>query len=99
MQASKIAITGIRSAHVGVAAAAHNLANLNTPEFRPVRAVQETAPGGGSRARVVRTSEPAAVEIARELVSMELASVQARASSGVVAAEREMLGSLFDAFA
>lgn len=92
-------MSGIRSAHVRVAAAAHNLANLNTADFRPVRAVQESAPGGGSRARVERAPEPESVDIARELVSMELASAQARGSARVVSAEREALGSLFDAFA
>ena len=99
MDASRIAASGIRSAHAGVAAAAHNLANLNTPDFRPVRAVQESAPGGGSRARVERAPDPEPVDLARELVSLELASVQARASARVVSAERETLGSLFDAFA
>ncbi len=92
-------MSGIRSAHVGVAAAAHNLANLNTRDFRPVRAVQQSAPGGGSLARVERAPEPESVDIGRELVSMELASAQARASARVAEAERDALGSLFDALA
>ncbi len=43
------AVSGMRSAEARLATSAHNVANLGTPAFRPLRGTQESVEGGGSR--------------------------------------------------
>jgi flagellar basal body rod protein FlgC len=58
--ASAIAATGITTAALGVAAAASNIANADTPGYQPVRVEQAALPGGGVAGQVARAADPLA---------------------------------------
>jgi flagellar basal body rod protein FlgG len=94
-----VAATGIRSAEVRLAASAHNVANLNTPSFRPLRVHQSALEGGGSVARAQQAPLPEDVDLAREFVAQIQASLQLRGSLRVFAAATETRGSLLDLLA
>jgi flagellar hook protein FlgE len=94
-----IAASGMRSAELRLGASAHNVANLNTPDFRPLRAHQSSRAGGGSQVRVVQEARPQAVDLAREIVEQMLAKLQHGASLRVLVTASETRGSLVDLLA
>ena len=94
-----IAASGIRSAELRLAASAHNVANLGTPSFRPLRADQVSVAGGGSAARVQQEPTPREVDFAREVVEQMRASFQLNASLRVYATVSETRGHLLDLLA
>ena len=100
MGALDIAVTGMASAEVRLAASAHNVANLVTENVRPLRTTQVSVePGAGSVAFAQQTALPEPVDYAQEFVQQVLASLQYRASARVVATDAAMRGSLLDLFA
>ena len=99
MDSMAIGLSGVRSASVHVAASAHNVANLLTPAFRPLRVVQTTAPGGGSEARAVQEPDPRPVDLPREIVGQMQAGLQFRASLRVIETSESTTGRLIDLFA
>ena len=99
MDSLAIAASGIRSAERGFAASAHNVANLNTPSFRPARAHQTSVKGGGSDARVVQESRAQEVDLAREFVEQSRASLQFKGSLRSFATASKMQSRLIDVFA
>ena len=94
--AFSIALSGISAAHSRVQAAAHNVANLQTEGFRPLKVHQISLLEGGVRPVVTQAEEPEPVSIAAEFVGSRLAVIQARSSAVVVEIETELLGSLLD---
>ena len=90
------ALSGIASAHTRVAVASHNVANLLTEDFRPLRSHQSSRATGGSVADVVQADQPEPVSVAREFVDAELASVQARSSARLIKVELDLVGGLLD---
>ncbi len=90
------ALSGIHSAERRVAASAHNVANLQTEDLRPLRATQSTAPGGGSQVHVHQEAEARPVHLARELALQMLAGVQFQASLRVLEVEGDLRGRLVD---
>ena len=96
VEALSAALSGIQAASTRQAASAHNVANLTSDEFRPLRVTQAERAGGGTRARVQRTPQPEEVDLARESVEQIRARVQLEASVGVIRAEAETKGSLVD---
>ncbi|MCA9502758.1 MAG: flagellar basal body rod protein [Myxococcota bacterium] len=99
MEALGIALTGMQSATTRVAVSAHNVANLLTKDFRPLRADQVSEPGGGARAVVTQAADPEPVGLAREVVDQKLASLQYGASARVFQVGAEMRGQLLDILA
>jgi flagellar basal body rod protein FlgG len=97
-EALSIALTGIASATKRVEVASHNIANLQTKDFRPLRVRQSSRAAGGAIAEVERAPQPEPVSVAGELIGAELAGVQAKASARVVGIGLEVLGSLLDIF-
>ena len=93
------ALSGIHAAFERRAASAHNVANLQTEDFRPLRTRQVEVQSGGVRVEVDRAAEPREVDLAGELVSSSVASVQARASLRVLDTELDLVGSLIDTLA
>lgn len=89
MGALEIAATGMRSAEVRLGASAHNVANLTTADFRPLRTVQTALEGGGSVAVSRQEAQPREVDYAREVVEQLLAASQFRASLRVFAVAAE----------
>lgn len=91
-----IAVSGFRSATVRLAASAHNVANLGTEVFRPLRTEQVARAGGGSDAVVTRAEQPEPVDLAHEFVEQIRARFQAQASLRVVGEVQKMHGRLID---
>jgi len=94
-----IALTGIASATKRIEAASHNVANLQTEEFQPVRVRQSARAAGGSIAEAEVAARPEPVSVAREFIESDLAAIQAKASARLVKADLELLGSLLDILA
>lgn len=57
---TSIAASGMQSAQVRLGTAAHNLANVNTPEFRRQQAVHTAQTGGGVSTTLRRAAAPGA---------------------------------------
>ncbi len=89
-------LSGVRSAFERRNASAHNVANLLTEEFRPLRARQSEVEAGGSRVEIERAARPETVDLAKELVDSSLASVQAKASLRVLDTDLDLVGTLID---
>ncbi len=89
-------LSGIQSAIARRNVSAHNVANLQTEDFRPLRARQSEVPAGGSRVEVEQSREPREVDLAAEFVDSSVASVQAKASLRVLDTELDLVGSLID---
>lgn len=99
MDVLSVALTGMQGAETRLAVSAHNVANLLTGDFRPLRATQSTAPGGGSQVRVDPSASPGRTSLVRETVDQMLASTQYTASARVFAVGAEMRGQLVDLLA
>ena len=99
MNTLSIAVSGLQSAKVRVSAAAHNIANLTTESFRPVRVVQHETPSGGSEARLDQTPGPAPVDFVHETLELSRASIQHTAPLRLIAVEAELRGQLTDLLA
>lgn len=89
----------MRSAQVHLAGSAHNVANLLTPSFQPLRSVQTSLASGGSVAVSQQEASPRPVDLADEFVTQMLASLQWNASLRAVEVGQEMQGQLVDLFA
>ena len=96
ISALSAALQGIAAATRRIEAVSHNVANLQTPDFHPVRVEQDARAGGGVETRVERSLDPEPVELERELVKLGLAQLQARASARVIETELDLIGSLLD---
>jgi len=99
MSAIDSALSGLRAAEARVAKSAHNVANLRTPDVRPLRVVQTAAPGGGVQTRTRLGDVGEAVNLAHELVDQMLAATDFQASLRVLETDLEMRGSLLDILA
>ena len=99
MEAMGIALSGMQSAQTRVAVSAHNVANLLTDGFRPQRAMQTSAPAGGSQASVTTAPAPEPVSLEQEIVDQIVSKTQYEASARVLGVSAEMRGSLLDLFA
>jgi flagellar hook protein FlgE len=94
-----IALSGISGAHKRVAATSHNVANLLTEDFRPLKTRQHALESGGSMVEVEQAATPEPVSLADELVELMLAALQAKASGQVVGVQSDLLGNLLDIMA
>ena len=99
MGALSIAASGLRSAELRLAASAHNVANLTTPSFRPLRTIQTSLEGGGSSAQVRQEPRAREVDLAHEVVEQMLATYQFKASARTFAVVAETRGHLVDLLA
>lgn len=93
---SSIAAAGFDAAARRLGVTAHNLANLGTEGFRPLRARQVALESGGSAVQVEQVADPEPVDAAREFVEQIRASFQARASLRVLGVAAELSGRLVD---
>ena len=93
---TSIALSGIAAAHTRVHAASHNIANLQTEDFHPVKVSQSSLATGGTVAEVEHSPEPEPVATAEELIGARLAVIQAKASARVIQTDLDLLGSLLN---
>jgi len=91
------ALSGIRSALTRQATSAHNIANVNTDGFQPLRTIEEESAAGGSSARVVRDDAPG-VDLAGEAVEQIRSQYGLAANARVVKTQQSLLGSILDLF-
>lgn len=102
MDAGAIGLSGIRTAALGVAVAANNVANAQTDGFRALRMDQEDMAGGGVRPATLRASEEARepggsnVDLATEMTGLTMQSGAYAANLKVLEAQEQMLGQALD---
>ncbi len=94
--ATSIALSGIKAGETRLRGASHNLANLLTEDFHPVRTEQENVAEGGTRATQRRASQPEDLSIAEQIVEQTLASLQVEASVRALDTALDTLGSVLD---
>jgi len=90
-----IASSGMNTALLGASAAAHNIANLQTPDVHRLRVEQQAQPGGGVSAVVERSPQPGdalAEDVVRQLMSSHLF----KANLSVFRTHDAMVGVLLD---
>lgn len=96
MSTSSIALSGMNAAMIQIDVAAHNIANAQTPNFKP-QAVQQTAqPEGGVTSTIVQTKE-ARSTLEGDVVNQMAASYYYRANLRVLQTEEKVMGTLLDA--
>lgn len=93
------AMSGIAAAHQRVNTVSHNIANLQTEDFKPLKTTQESQTAGGVTTRTEQAEAPEEVSIAEQFVEANLASVQAKASAQIMRVEDELTGTILDIFA
>jgi len=97
-----ISSSGIRAGQALFDVAAHNLANVSSDPFRPLRVELSEAPGPpgrpgrGVEVTAIADSDSGGVDVAAELVATMTASALYRLNVKVLAAEAEMTRSLLD---
>jgi flagellar hook-associated protein FlgK len=100
--ALNIGIAGLRAAEVRVSVRAQNIVNWQSENYHPAVPVQ-TSSGEGPIVRVSRPAELTGdfpfVDIASELVDMQLAKHAYQASAKVIRTAGEMSKTLLDTFA
>ena len=94
MDTLSIAASGLDSADLRLSAAAHNVANLGTEPFDPVRVVQQAALAGGSTARIEKAVNPAPVDLVYQTLEQSRATIQYTASLRLIAVEDNLRGQL-----
>lgn len=90
-----IAGSGMRAAQQGVQVAAHNVANLATPDAQRLQLKRSTAAEGGVQTSVGTTVEDPAAPVA-DLLAARTEVLAFKANAMVLRRADEMLGSLFD---
>ena len=81
MDTVSVALSGLRSAELQLAASAHNVANLNTDGVTPLEVTQEERAEGGSLTRVDQAASPRPVDLISETVDQLRARHQFMASA------------------
>lgn len=81
-------------------ATAHNLANMSTEGYRPLRTVLGEGPAGqGVEAQVSRISGAGGVDVAREMVDMMVAERGFSANATMLRSAEETTGALLNLIA
>lgn len=89
------ALSGMRAAQQGVQVAAHNVANLATPDAQRLQVQRGTAEQGGVRAAVVPADADPAAPLG-DLLAAKAEVVAFAANATVIRRQDQMLGSLLD---
>jgi flagellar basal body rod protein FlgC len=95
---SSISLSGLNAAQTRLQVAAHNIANLSTPDFRRQEVTQNALAGGGTRA-VIGRADSTGSSLEADMVQQLLAKNSFLANLSVLKVSNETLGSLLDIFA
>lgn len=95
---SSISLSGMNAATTRLGAAAHNVANLQTADFRRQGVVQQAQADGGVSTRLTQARE-AGNAMANDTVDMLSATHAFTANLRVFQAQDRMTGALLDVFA
>ena len=90
-----IALGGMRAAQQGVQVAAHNVANLATPDAQRLQLQRNTTGQGGVQASVTSTGADAGAPLG-DLLAAKAEVVAFAANAAVIRRQDQMLGSLLD---
>lgn len=90
-----IGLSGMRAAQQGVQVAAHNVANLATPDARRLQVQRGAAEQGGVQASVIPTGADAGAPLG-DLLAAKAEVVAFAANATVIRRQDQMLGSLLD---
>jgi len=97
--ALEIAGSGLAAATTRLGVSAHNLANLQSEGFRPLRVLSQGVPGGGTMTQVAPAPQAREVDLAHEIVSQLLAAREFEASLRVAGSALDLQGRLIDLLA
>lgn len=90
-----IALSGMRAAQQGVQVAAHNVANLATPDAQRLQLQRNTAGQGGVQTSATSTGADAAAPLG-DLLAAKAEVVAFAANATVIRRQDQMLGLLLD---
>ncbi|MCI1049979.1 MULTISPECIES: hypothetical protein [unclassified Stenotrophomonas] len=90
-----IALGGMRAAQQGVQVAAHNVANLATPDAQRLQLQRSAAGQGGVQAAVIPVGVDAGAPLG-DLLAAKAEVVAFAANAAVIRRQDQMLGSLLD---
>ncbi|HDS1596166.1 TPA: hypothetical protein QEL30_000955 [Stenotrophomonas maltophilia] len=90
-----IALGGMRAAQQGVQVAAHNVANLATPDAQRVQQLRSEAEQGGVQAAVTPAGADAGAPLG-DLLAAKAEVVAFSANASVIRRQDQLLGSLLD---
>ncbi|MBH1530659.1 hypothetical protein I5T99_16475 [Stenotrophomonas maltophilia] len=90
-----IALSGMRAAQQGVQVAAHNVANLVTPDAQRLQLQRNTTEQGGVQASVTSTGANAPAPLG-DLLAAKAEVMAFAANAAVIRRHDQMLGSLLD---
>ncbi len=93
--ASAIAQSGLNAAQRRMDSSAHNIANVETGNFRREDVTQEEVAEGGVKANTRRASVPGEA-LAKDLVDQKSAGYAFDANLKVIQTEKKMMGRLLD---
>ncbi|WP_027994708.1 flagellar basal body rod protein [Simplicispira psychrophila] len=93
-----IASSGLQAAQVRSGAAAHNIANLQTPQFQRQSVAQEARNSGGVTASVGSTG-PTGPRLEQDVVAQMSATYSFKANLQTLRTADQMLGTLLDVHA
>jgi len=92
---SSTALSGLNAASLQLQSSAHNIANLQTPDFRRQQVQQRAQPGGGVSASLASADVPGDA-LAQDFVNQMQASVVYKANARMLRVQRDLLGTLLD---
>lgn len=90
-----IAGSGLRAAQQGVQVAAHNVANLATPDAQRLQVQRSSAAGGGVQTTVTPTDQDPSAPLA-DLLAARTEVLAFKANATLIRRADDMLGALLD---
>jgi len=93
--ASSIAQSGLDAAQRRMGSSAHNIANVETDNFRREEVTQQAVAEGGVKASTRRASVPGEA-LTKDLMEQKSAGYAFDASLKVIQTEKQMMGKLLD---
>ena len=91
-----IAASGLGAAQLRLDSAAHNVANVNTGNFRRQEVVQTEAPGGTGVQASLRQADSPGVALEQEAVDQMAATYAFKANLQTLRTQDRMMGALLD---
>jgi flagellar hook protein FlgE len=92
---SSSALSALRAFGTGLDVTANNIANMNTPGFKPTSAVMNEDPNGGVKVTLSR-SQVAEVDLAKEMTDMMIEKLGVQANIKSLQTADQTLKSLID---
>ncbi len=96
---SSIAMSGLNAASTRLNVSAHNIANSQTPDFKPQRVQQTALAEGGVNVTVdsADTAQAAPLaNLAKDLVTQMVAAYEFKANLKVIQTQQDLLGQWLD---